>query len=92
MGVSTAGSLIANFAAAVGPSDLEHLVESTHGYTGAQVEELASTIHILAVDSSPPARDNDAPPAGISVDPRLIDAALEEVRVERKARLGFHAA
>jgi len=31
-------------------------------------------------------------PSTISVSRQLIDAALEEMRVERKAKMGFHAA
>ena len=68
-------------------------IAATTDNTGAQIQELANTIYILAVD------DKKAPVSGgggengrISVDRQLIDRAVNEFRVERKARLGFHAA
>jgi cell division protease FtsH len=77
--------------AVVEPGDLDHLVAATASYTGAQIEELANTIFILAVDKTnqPVGEDAHQP---VSVDRGFIETALQEVQVERKARLGFHAA
>ena len=90
--------------ARISPADRDHLVEATDDYTGAQVEELANTVYILAL-----ARENmscssqmmhrldgglaeGATSADVLVDRRLIDSALGEMHVERKAKLGFHVA
>jgi hypothetical protein len=72
---------------------MDHIVASTDKFTGAQLEELANTIYILAING-----ENDAATGGgsesgsISVNRELIERAVDEVRVERKTRLGFHAA
>jgi len=90
--------------ARLSPVDMDHLVQATEDYTGAQVEELAHTVYILAL-----ARENAScrgetvhrfddpqaePEAGpnLFVDRHLIDSALGEMHVERKAKLGFHVA
>ena len=87
--------------AEVSPEDMSYLVEATREYTGAQVQELANTLYILSADSDNPrcsgsvvAEGAASGPAseGISVSRQLIDAALQEVHVERKTKIGFHAA
>jgi len=87
--------------AEVSTEDMNYLVDATLDYTGAQVEELANTLYILGVDGDNAwrcvsvAADEVAcgpAPSTISVSRQLIDAALEEMRVERKAKMGFHAA
>ncbi|MBE3097812.1 MAG: ATP-binding protein [Planctomycetes bacterium] len=78
--------------AVVSADDIAHLVSVTDGYTGAQIEELANTLYILAVNRHDDASgDGDGKPA-VVIDRPLIAAALEEFRVELKARVGFHAA
>lgn len=83
--------------ATLAPADMAHLVAVTSDYTGAQLEELTNTLYILGADSddTPVAQVEDgreASPRNISVDRRLIDTALQEVNVETRSRLGFHAA
>jgi len=73
--------------------DMNHLVASTTDYTGAQIEELSNTLYILAVDASNDRPDGpDTKPEQVCLDRLLIEAAIEEVRVEREARIGFHVA
>jgi DNA polymerase III delta prime subunit len=98
------GKLLAR--AVVASADTGYLVEATAEYTGAQIEELANTLYILATQAenvaecTPSASDGkdtgqvqDAVEGrGISITRQLIDAAVAEVQVDRKARLGFHAA
>ncbi len=93
------GKLLAK--AGIGPEDMNYLVDATADYTGAQVEELANTLYILGVDGDNARRSGSVvavgtacgpAPEGISVSRQLIDAALEEMAVERKAKIGFHAA
>ena len=89
-------------AARLSPEDMNYLVSGTRDYTGAQVQELANTLYILSADGDnggcvgSVAADGAAcgpqVPEGISVSRQLIDAALEEMRVERKTKIGFHAA
>lgn len=77
----------------ISDEEMAHLIATTADYTGAQIEELANTIYILAVDG-----EASAVPAGcgesgrIPVGRQLIDRAMQEFAVERKGRLGFHAA
>jgi hypothetical protein len=79
--------------AEIDAGDMAHLVSTTEGYTGAQIAELANTVYILAVDDENAAVSGGGGESGcISVDRQLIDRAVNEFRVERKARLGFHAA
>ena len=81
------GHLLAK--AVVSADDMAHLVSVTDGYTGAQIEELANTLYILAVDGHNDTSGNgDGQPAA-AIDRPLIEAALEEFRVELKARVGF---
>ena len=70
-------------------------------YTGAHVEELANTLYILCADGysalrcGPVVAEGAASgpaPEMISVSRQLIDAALEEMSVEHKAKISFHAA
>ena len=83
--------LLAN--AAVSPADMAHLVASTDDYTGAQIEELGNTLYMLAVaPDNCMIKDAGAGMDSIPLARSLIDEALEDVKVERKARLGFHAA
>ena len=86
------------------PDDLDYLVGATEDYTGAQVEELAHTMYILASTCQDSLHVVEAPRqpggdraeagavAGVAIDRQLIDSALEEVHVERRARVGFHVA
>ena len=73
--------------------DLDYLVQATDDYTGAQLEEVANTLYMLALE-----RENDgdgaceAEAAGPTVDRGLVDAALNDAQIERRGRLGFHAA
>jgi hypothetical protein len=78
--------------AVVSADDMAHLVPVTDGYTGAQIEELANTLYILAVDRHDDASGNGDGKPSVAINRPLIAAALEEFRVELKARVGFHAA
>ncbi|MBE3050169.1 ATP-binding protein [Candidatus Bathyarchaeota archaeon] len=78
--------------ATLSSEDLTHLVSATDGYTGAQIEELANTLYILAVDGHDDASGNGDGKPSVAIDRPLIAAALEEFQVELKARVGFHAA
>jgi len=79
--------------ASVSKADMGYIVQSTDGYTGAQLEELSNTLYILAVRDDDvgveKARSQKAP---IALDRNLIDSALSEVHVERKRSMGFHVA
>jgi len=76
----------------VSDEDMAFLVSATKGYTGAQMTELANTLFILAVERNEGASGNgDGKADGISIGRPLIAAALDEFRVELKARVGFHA-
>jgi len=86
------------------PADLDHLVQATEDYTGAQVEELAHTVFLLALvrengsgsgPIAPPldgARAEGASGPNVFADRGLLDSALGEMHVERRNRLGFHVA
>ncbi len=76
----------------IGDGEMAHLIAATTDYTGAQIQELANTIYILAVDGENAAANGGGECGPISVDRQLIDRAVNEFRVEKKARLGFHAA
>jgi len=67
-------------------------VGATHDYTPVQLEELAKTLYIHT-DGGHNAyvRDSRTPAGHVSVTPPLIDAAVAEIQIERKRRLGFHA-
>lgn len=79
--------------AEISVEDMAHLVSVTDGYTGAQIEELANTLYILAVERLCGASGNgNGGPGGIAIDRPLIAEALGEFRVELKAHVGFHAA
>ena len=79
--------------AEISATDMDHLVAATVDYTGAQVEELSNTLYIMAVDANNDRADGpDTKPEQIYLDRVLIGAAIEEVRVEREARIGFHVA
>jgi hypothetical protein len=58
--------------------------------TGAQIQELVNTVYILAADRYTDTVDGDTSDR-VPVDQPLIAAALEEFRVELKARVGFRA-
>ena len=93
--------------AKVASEDMSYLVSSTEDYTGAQLEELANTLYILAIqqDAGDPsdADGNDggskddgcdgvsAPPPLVITRP-LIDEALEEVQTEPGRTFGFRVA
>ena len=74
----------------VATTDVEHLVAATKDYTGAQIEELVNTVYILAAERYADVVGGTAPDR-VVVDQPLIAEALEEFRVELKARVGFHA-
>ena len=89
--------------ASITDDDMAYLVEVTEDYTGAHAQELANTLFILALDRD--RRDStsecdveaDLSDQGhdgkmVCVDRALIDTAVEEVNIERKARMGFHVA
>ena len=77
--------------------ELSYLVEAADGYTGAQLEEAANALFILAVASentiddgntiSPQPQYDDS--GCIPFDRGLIDAGLQEMEIEPKARRGF---
>jgi len=79
--------------ATISKEDLEHLVSATKDYTGAQLEELANTLYILALErcGDGPA-DGDGAPPPVPIDRALIKESLGEFRVELGARVGFHTA
>jgi len=78
--------------AEVSPEDMAHLVSVTKGYTGAQLEELANTLYMFCFDKCAVASDDgDASPPAILITRPVITAAIEEFRVELKARVGFQA-
>ncbi len=74
-------------------TDMNYLLQATDDYTGAQLEELANTLYILAVegDNSDSVKSN-AGTGCVSVNRKLIDSALEDARFEQKGKLGFHVA
>jgi len=89
--------------ASITDDDMAYLVELTEDYTGAQAQELSNTLFILALDRdrthgvlecNTEAGLPDRIPDGkmVRMDRALIDAAVEEVNVERRARMGFHVA
>lgn len=90
--------------ASICEEDMHYLVEATDEYTGAEIEELSSTLYILAVQEDNPCLQgcSDGEPdcqktaneaaEPISVDRPLIDAALSETRIERRGKLGFNVA
>jgi len=77
--------------AQISAEDTGYLVCATDGYTGAQIEELINTLFIWAVNAN---NQNTQPDKNgqVSVDRKLINFALNEVQVDVKTRLGFHAA
>lgn len=88
---------------AVSDPDMAYLVESTEEYTGAQLEELVNTMYILSVQSDSLRVDTPSanPAAGetecarqsrVCLDRGIMEKALDEVKVQRTGRLGFHVA
>ncbi|MEI7837201.1 MAG: ATP-binding protein, partial [Planctomycetota bacterium] len=88
---------------AVSDLDIAYLVESTEEYTGAQLEELVNTMYILAVQSDSLRVDTSsaaqvaAGPAGtrqprIYLDRGTMTKAIDDVKIQRSGRLGFHVA
>jgi hypothetical protein len=73
-------------------NDMAHLVAATEGYTGAQIAEVANTVYILALDGNNGDENNADADVPVLVGRNLIDAAVDEVRIERTGRLGFHVA
>jgi hypothetical protein len=70
--------------------EMARLIDATAGYTGAQIQELTNTIYILAVGDDNTASSLGEDQSSLTVTRQLIDRAVEEFRVERKAALGFH--
>jgi hypothetical protein len=82
--------LLAN--ADISPDDMDHLVQATRDCTGAQIEELANTVYLLAVQQD----NGDAVIGGgmanddsVRVTRSLLDAAMKGLLGERKAPMGF---
>jgi cell division protease FtsH len=71
--------------ASMSESDRAMLASVTHGYTGAQLEELANTIYMLAVSAHGVGGNGDQ----LRVDRALIERALCDVGVERKHTIGY---
>ena len=78
----------------IASGDFNHLVAVSEGYTGAQVEELVNTLYILAVleDNFSMAQADPSVKPVVPISRQVIEAGLDEFRVERKTKLGFHAA
>ncbi|MFA6132797.1 MAG: ATP-binding protein [Phycisphaerae bacterium] len=74
--------------AEIDESDMEQLVAATDGHTGAQLREVVDTLYILAVEG----HNGNEQTSEVRLTRSLIDTAVDEVRVERKRRLGFHVA
>jgi SpoVK/Ycf46/Vps4 family AAA+-type ATPase len=74
--------------AEVAEADVAYLVTATNDYTGAQIQELINTVYILAADKYTDTAAG-AVPGRMPVDSLLIAEALDEFRVELKARVGF---
>ena len=73
--------------------DLARLVQATDQYTGAQLEELANTLYMLAVEAQSEAGSDSATgdsPVTLSAD--FIDQALQEITTVHKRQLGFRVA
>ena len=73
--------------------DLAYLIEATDEYTGAQLEELANTLYILAVglENDVNAHRGSSSHA-VEIGRALISTALAEVQVEHKTPVGFQVA
>ena len=73
---------------------MSYLVSCTEDYTGAQLEELANTLYILAVQrdavgNGDGSGNGDGTPSAPVVTRPLIDEALEEVQAQPGRKLGF---
>ncbi len=79
--------------AEVASEDMSYLIASTEDHTGAQLEELANTLYILAVecDASGSGNGDGAPPTPL-VSRQSIDETLEEVQAEAGRRFEFRIA
>jgi hypothetical protein len=76
----------------VEPAEMDHLASATKGYTGAQLEEVANTICLLAAEDGVVelrSDNGDEPRGTFEVTRDLIDRALGEIQVDRKSRMGF---
>jgi len=73
------------------PEDSKHLVNSSDGCTGAQLEEISNTILMLAVSR---AKEQGVELNGdaVPVDRKTIDAAIEQILCNRKNGVGFNTA
>lgn len=79
--------------ASVSRDDLGYLVQAADDYTGAQIEELANTLYMLALSSdNGPAGGKGYASDTVTINHWVIDAALDDFKIERKCRVGFHVA
>lgn len=77
--------------ASLAKEDLTYLVDVSDGYTGAQIEELANTLLILAVEQQGcQAADRELADPVVNLTRDLIDQALADADFETKKKLGFH--
>jgi len=72
----------------ISPEDVDYLVTKSNDYTGAQVQELANTLHILAAQQD---GAKDTAPDPIMVSRELIEEAFDDFRFEKKGVFGFHS-
>ena len=57
------------------------------------LEKPANTLYMLALSGdNDPAGGNGHATDTVTIDHRVIDAALDDFKIERKKRVGFHAA
>ncbi len=57
------------------------------------LEEPANTLYMLALSNdNDPAGGNGHASGAVTIDHWVIDAALEDFKIERKRRVGFHVA
>jgi len=77
--------------AAISHEDMTYLIAATEGCTGAQLEEIANTIFIHAVDRAEE-QGLDLHGELLPVDRASVIAAIGEVVALRKQGVGFHAA
>ena len=74
--------------AAISQEDMDYLVASSDGCTGAQITELVNTIYIVSVDEKALEGDNGSVHQ-VAVNRELLDTALEEVQTDQECMIGF---
>jgi len=70
--------------ASIHDSDRAQLIESTDGYTGAQLEELTNTLYMLAAET-----EVDDADTSTRLGRSLIQRALDDVGIQPKNPIGF---